>query len=77
MAERYDPRSRVWHSQRMASDRYQRDHIRQYNLRLNERTDPDLIRFLETIPNRQGLIKSLLRTELEQRRNSKWRGRGL
>lgn len=52
------------HSQ--ASTRYNAAHVKQVKINLNKRTDADLIEYLETVPNIQGLIKSLLRKHMEQ-----------
>ena len=70
MGARHDQWDMVAESQRKASDKYQRNHIKQYNLRLNVRTDLDIIRFLDGVNNRQGLIKQLLRQEMERRERS-------
>ena len=67
MATRHDEWDMVPESQRKANDKYQKDYIRQYLFKLNVRTDKDLIRFLDGVNNRQGLIKSLLRSEMERR----------
>ena len=67
MPARHDKWDMVAESQRKANDRYQKSHIRQYNLRLNVRTDTDIIRFLDGTNNRQGLLKRLLREEIERK----------
>ena len=67
MSARHDEWDMVAESQRRASEKYQREHIKQYNLRLNLRTDMDIIRFLDGQNNRQGLLKQLLRQEMERR----------
>lgn len=33
-------------------------------INLNHRTDADLLHYLETVPNRQGLLKQLLRKHI-------------
>lgn len=40
-------------------------------VKLNVRTDMDIIRFLWTVPNKQGLIKRLLREEMERKSKKK------
>ena len=71
MGARHDEWDMVSESQKRASEKYQKEHIKQYNFRLNTRTDLDLIRFLDGINNRQGLIKQLLRAEMENRKKLK------
>lgn len=41
--------------------KYNRNNTKTYCLRLNRNTDADLIEFLSTLDNKQGLIKKLLR----------------
>ena len=36
-------------------------------VRLNKYTDADILKFLNSLDNKQGLIKSLLRTEMDNR----------
>lgn len=71
MSARHDEWDMVAESQRRASEKYQREHIKQYNLRLNLRTDMDIIRFLDGQNNRQGLLKQLLRQEMERRQEGR------
>lgn len=71
MGARHDEWDMVAESQRRASEKYQREHIKQYNLRLNLRTDIDIIRFLDSQNNRQGLLKQLLRQEMERRQEGR------
>ena len=40
---------------------YKREMTTTVNVRLNRKTDSDLLRNLESVPNKQGLIKDLLR----------------
>lgn len=48
-------------AQSRASAKYDKTHTKGIYLKLNKETDKDLINFLETQDNTQGLIKSLLR----------------
>lgn len=66
MPARHDEWDQVAQSQRRAASRYQKENIQQMTVKLNVRTDMDIIRFLWTVPNKQGLIKRLLREEIER-----------
>ena len=54
----------VTHSQ--ASTNYNAINIRQVKINLNKKMDADIIEYLETVPNIQGLIKSLLREHMRK-----------
>lgn len=45
-------------------DLWDREHTRQIRLKLNLNTDADLIEYLDSVDNKQGLIKRLLREEM-------------
>ena len=44
-----------------ASAKYNRENTKGYHFLFNKKTDKDIIEFLDNIPNKQGLIKELLR----------------
>lgn len=46
--------------------KYDAANTRQYKIKLNVRTDADLIKQLESVPNRQGYIKRLIRADIEK-----------
>lgn len=48
--------------------RYDAAHTTQVTLKLNLRTDSDILDRLQTVPNKQGYIKSLIREDLSKRR---------
>lgn len=54
----------------MAKPQYQKEYekrtVKQYKYELNKNTDADIIAFLETVDNKQGLIKKLLREEIQK-----------
>ena len=56
----------------MASDkltpqaRYDAAHTTQVMLKLNLRTDSDILERLQSVPNRQGYIKRLIRQDMEK-----------
>lgn len=49
---------------RRAAAKYQAAHIKQVLIKLNDRTDPDILAHLESIPNVQGYIKALIRADI-------------
>ena len=51
--------------------RYDAAHTTQVTLKLNLRTDSDILDRLQTVPNKQGYIKSLIREDLANERTSK------
>lgn len=42
-----------------------RENTTQFKLRLNNKTDADIIEFLKSLPNKQGFLKELIRKEIE------------
>ena len=52
-------------SQKRANARYDAVNTRQIKLKLNIRTDADIIAQLEKVNNKQGYIKTLIRKDLE------------
>lgn len=49
----------------MGSPAYDRVHTRRINLKLNNTTDADIIRRLESVKNIQGYIKDLIRKDMD------------
>lgn len=49
---------------RRAAAKYQAAHIKQVLVKLNDRTDPDIITHLEGVDNVQGYLKSLIRADM-------------
>lgn len=60
----------------MAKTQSYREYIKraykQIKLELNKNTDADILDFLETVPNKQGLIKKLLREEMARKNFKKY-----
>ncbi len=58
----------------MPKPEYQKEYLKrsykQIKFELNRNTDKDILEFLDTVDNKQGLLKRLLREEME-RQNSK------
>ena len=56
----------------MSKPEYQKEYVKrtykQIKFELNRNTDKDLIEFLETVDNKQGLLKRLLREEMKKSR---------
>lgn len=48
-------------------DQYQRANIIQVLIKLNRKTDGDIIKALEQVENRQGYVKELIRKDMERR----------
>lgn len=51
-------------SRTAAQDRYDRKNTKQYHLKLNLRTDSDIIEKLDTVGSKQGYIKRLIREDM-------------
>lgn len=50
-----------------AQARYDREHTKQFHLKLNIRTDSDIIEKLDGADNKQGYIKRLIREDMKRR----------
>ena len=57
-------------AERKAADKYQKEHIKVYRIKLNDRTDGKLIQHLDSLDNVQGYIKSLIRADIESKEES-------
>lgn len=53
-------------AQLKAGYKYDRENTKQFRLKLNTKTDMDIINRLESVPNKQGYIKQLIRADLEK-----------
>lgn len=56
-------------AQKRAKAKYDKENTKQVMLKLNLKTDADIIRYLEGVGNVQGHIKQLLRREIRYRAN--------
>ena len=45
---------------------YAEEHIRPFSLKLNDRTDQDILAWLASLDNKQGTIKRLIRDEIQR-----------
>lgn len=71
MPARHDEFDMVSESQRRAADKYQKSNVVQYSVKLNIKTDDDIIRFMWTVSNKNSLFKKLLREEIARRDGQK------
>ena len=53
-------------SQSKASIKYDASHTTRVFIKLNDGTDADILAYLQTLPNKQGHIKQLLRKDMEE-----------
>lgn len=53
-------------AQTRAQKKYDAANTRQFHLKLNRNTDRDIIEKLGNVPNMQGYIKRLIRSDLEK-----------
>lgn len=51
-------------AQLRAQEKYDKDNTVQVKLKLNKKTDADIIRYLSNCDNKQGVIKALIRLEI-------------
>lgn len=52
-------------AQKRAQDKYDAKATVQLKMKLNKRTDADILRKLDSVPNKQGYIKKLIRDDLK------------
>jgi hypothetical protein len=55
----------ITEAQKRASAKYDKKNTKQMVLKLNLNTDADILAHLETLQNKQGYIKDLIRKDLE------------
>ena len=53
--------------EKKAARKFQKERMKQLNIRLNDRTDADIIAFLETIDNKRGYLLDLIRSDMARR----------
>lgn len=51
-------------SQKKAVEKYDRENTRQVKFKLNLKTDADILAKLDSVPNKQGYIKDLIRKDI-------------
>ena len=55
---------KVYPSSQKAIMKWQKNNLLQMKINLNKETDADIIEYLDSCPNKQGLIKDLLRQHI-------------
>lgn len=53
-------------AQKRASAKYHKEHLRVINLRINRRTEADILEKLEAVESMQGYIKALIREDIRR-----------
>ena len=53
-------------AQARASAKYDKENTKQIILKLNLKTDAEILQKLESVPNRQGYIKELIRQDMKK-----------
>lgn len=48
-------------------NQYKKDNYKNYNVRVNKKTDADIIEYLSTIADKTNYIKSLIRADKEEK----------
>ena len=56
----------AWKGKVQYNTQYNQDRTTTVNVRLNYNTDADILAYLQTISNKQGLIKELLRSRMSE-----------
>ena len=51
-------------------ERYHKAHTQSFTIRLMKNTEQDIIKKLESVPNKSGYIKSLIRADIEKERRN-------
>ena len=51
---------------------YDAEHTTQVKIKLNHKTDADILSWLSTLPNKQGVIKLLIRQQMEREGFTEW-----
>lgn len=51
--------------------KYDKAHTKRYCMKLNLKTDADIIELLENLDNKQGYIKALIRSDIENVQSGK------
>ena len=49
-----------------ASNKYTKEHSKSYLIRFNRDTEQDIIKYLDSLDNKQGYIKNLIKDDIER-----------
>lgn len=52
-------------AQKRAQDKYDKANTVQFRMKLNLKTDADILNKLSSVPNKQGYVKALIRSDIE------------
>ena len=63
--KRGDPMRKSTDAQMRATVKYQKANVKMINLHLNVKTDADILAYLETLDNKTGYIKELIRKDMK------------
>lgn len=53
---------------KLAQERYDNKNTKQFKMKLNTKTDADILEWLESQPNKQGKVKELIREDIASRK---------
>lgn len=53
-------------AQKKARDKYNKEHYKVVNFKLNKKTEKDILEYLEAQPNKQGYIKELIKQDMKK-----------
>ena len=59
---------KVYESRRLATARWKKENTRQVKFNFNIHTEADILEFLDSLPNKQGFIKELIRREIANKK---------
>lgn len=57
-------------ARKRANEKYNRANMRRVTIDLNKKTDADILEKLDSVPSKQGYIKSVIRADIAQDQNS-------
>ncbi len=53
-------------AQKKARDKYNKEHYKVVSFKLHKTNDKDIMEYLESLPNKQGYIKELIRQDMKK-----------
>lgn len=53
-------------AERRATKKYDKAHTRQFTLKFNLKTDKDILEKLDSVENKQGYVKALIRADIDK-----------
>ena len=53
---------------KLAQERYDSKNTKQFKMKLNTKTDADILAWLDTLDNKQGKVKQLIRDEIKKQK---------